>query len=209
MVAPNGTVVGVDFDETKVQLARAEAAEQGVSNVEFRVADVGEMSSLPQFDVVYVRFLLTHLSDPAKAATTLHDHVRPGGMLGVEDIDFSGHFTYPESPAFRRYHDLYCASVIRRGADPNIGPRLPAMLKHAGFENIGIHIVQPVGLEGEVKLLNPLTMENIADAVMADGLASREDIDDIVRQLYEFAADPTTLAGTPRIVQTWGRRPIA
>jgi hypothetical protein len=98
---------------------------------------------------------------------------------------------------------------MRRGADPNIGPRLPTLLKHAGLESIGAHVVQPVGLEGEVKLLNPLTMENLANTVMADGLASREEIDEVVRQLYEFAADPTTLAGTPRIVQTWGRRPIA
>jgi hypothetical protein len=52
-----------------------------------------------------------------------------------------------------------------------------------------------------------LTMENIAGAVLEDRLATREEIDGIVRQLYEFAADPSTLAGTPRVVQTWGRVP--
>lgn len=206
-VAPRGTVVGVDVDETKIRLARAEAAERGVANVEFRVAGVSDLSRAEPFDVVYTRFLLTHLSDPAKAVSDFYEQLHPGGTIAVEDIDFSGYLTYPELPAFRRYHDFYCASVIRRGGDPNIGPRLPTLLKHTGFENIGVHVVQPAGLEGEVKLLNPLTMENIADTVIADGLASREEIDEVVRQLYEFAADPTTLAGTPRIVQTWGRRP--
>jgi hypothetical protein len=51
-----------------------------------------------------------------------------------------------------------------------------------------------------------LTLENIAGAVLADGLASQEEIDEVARELYEFAAAPDTLAGTPRIIQAWGRR---
>lgn len=99
--------------------------------------------------------------------------------------------------ASRRYHELYCATVTQRGGDPNIGPRLPVLLKRGGFEAVGLGVVQPVGTEGEVKLLNPLTMENIASAVLADGLASQHEIDDVVRELYEFAADPNTVAGMP------------
>jgi cyclopropane fatty-acyl-phospholipid synthase-like methyltransferase len=74
---------------------------------------------------------------------------------------------------------------------------------------VGVAVAQPVGTEGEVKLLNPLTMENIASAVLADGLASQHEIDEVVRELYEFATDPNTVAGTPRVVQAWGRRPTA
>ena len=36
-------------------------------------------------------------------------------------------------------------------------------------------------------MISPLTMENIADAVMAEGLASRTEIDQLVTELYEFA----------------------
>jgi hypothetical protein len=82
-------------------------------------------------------------------------------------------------------------------------------LKQGSFEDVGVAVAQPVGTEGEVKLLNPLTMENIASAVLADGLASQHEIDDVVRELYEFTADPNTVAGTPRVVQAWGRRPTA
>ncbi len=205
-VAPDGRVVGVDIDDEKMRVARAEAEEQGVTNVEFRVSDIRENALMQSFDVVFARFLLTHLSDPAGAVATFHAHVRPGGMMAVEDVDFSGCFTYPESKAFRRFHELYCATVIRRGGDPNIGPRLPSLLQQQGFENTGVHVFQPVSLQGEAKLLNPLTMENIAGAVLADGLASQQEIDEVVQALYAFAADPTTVAGTPRIVQAWGRR---
>lgn len=206
-VAPHGKAVGVDIDETKLQIARAEAQQQGITDVEFRALDIRQAASVPDFDIVYARFLLTHLSDPAGAVNALYQQLRPGGMIGIEDIDFSGHFIYPESQAFQRYHELYCKTVTNRGGDPNIGPRLPALLKASGFADIGVAVAQPIGLQGEVKLLNPLTMENIANAILADGLAAQAEIDEVVRELYQFAADPNTLAGVPRVVQVWGRRP--
>jgi hypothetical protein len=38
-------------------------------------------------------------------------------------------------------------------------------------------------------------------------MASREEIDAVIRDLYEFAENPRTVAGLPRVVQAWGRRP--
>jgi SAM-dependent methyltransferase len=208
-VAPDGRVLGLDIDRTKLEIARAEAKQQGLANVEFQFADLRDGLDASDFDLAYSRFLLTHLSDPAGALSTLSRVLRPRGLMVLEDIDFSGCFTHPESGAFRRYHELYCAAARRRGGDPDIGPRLPGLLKQCGFEDIQMNVVQPIGMSGEVKLLNPLTMENIAGSVLEDRLASREEIDGIVRDLYAFAADPDTVAGTPRIVQAWGRLPLA
>jgi SAM-dependent methyltransferase len=207
-VAPHGKAVGLDIDAVKLELARGEARERGIRNVEFRLADIRQTSGAPEFDVVYSRFLLTHLDDPAATVTAFHRHLRPGGILAVEDIDFSGYFTHPPCGAFSRYRELYCATVRRRGGDPDIGPRLPGLLQQAGFEDVHACVVQPIGMEGEVKLLNPLTMENIAEAVLEDGLATRGEIEQVVRELYAFAADPNTVAGMPRVVQAWGRRAV-
>jgi SAM-dependent methyltransferase len=206
-VGPSGRALGVDIDETKLELAREESADRGIRNVEFRMLDIRTQDAGPGFDVVYSRFLLTHLDDPARAVDAFRRHVRPGGLAIIEDTDFSGHFTYPPSTASRRYHELYGAVVRGRGGDPDIGPRLPILLADGGFEEVGVTAVQPIGTRGEVKLLNPITMENIADAVLRDGLASREEVDAVIRELHEFAEDPRTVAGLPRVVQAWGRRP--
>lgn len=97
--------------------------------------------------------------------------------------------------------------VRKRGGDPNIGPRLPFLLADGGFEKVDLNIVQPMGAQGEVKLINPITLECIADPILQDGLASPQEIDATVQELYEFAANPRTLAGLPRVVQAWGHRP--
>jgi len=206
-VGPTGRVVGIDIDETTLELARQEAQELGIENVEFTAADVQGPLALPEFDLVYSRFLLTHLKDPGNIIGALFDLVRPGGILAVEEIDFSGAYTFPESDAYRRYHDLYMTLVERRGGDPNIGGRMPLLLAASGLEDVEISVVQPMAIEGDAKLLNPLTMQQIAETVVSDGLAQRDEVDSIVEELYRFARDRGTIAGLPRIVQAWGTRP--
>jgi hypothetical protein len=85
--------------------------------------------------------------------------LRPGGVLVVEDVDFRGHFCHPESLAFSRYVELYTKTAQRRGADPNIGPRLPGLLIEAGFEAVQINLVQLAAMADESKLMAPLTLK--------------------------------------------------
>jgi len=203
---PAGRVVGIDLDEVKLGLARTEAAALGLANVSFRQAEIGACRFDPEFDVIYSRFLLTHLPDPVAAIARMRTWLRPGGVLIVEDIDFTGHFCHPESPALRRYVELYRRAVQRRGGDPLIGPRVPGLLVDAGFDGVEMHVVQPAGISGEVKLLNAVTMENIADSVVTDGLASAAEVEQIIDELYDFGRSPRTVVSISRVVQAWGRK---
>jgi ubiquinone/menaquinone biosynthesis C-methylase UbiE len=210
-VGPAGRVVGMDIDAVKLELAQQEAAALQLDNIDFRLTDITDSGTEPEprFDLVYARFLLTHLRDPAGAVARMRKFLQPGGLLLVEDIDFNGHFCYPESAAHRRYVELYQQSATQRGADANIGPRLPGMLAAAGLEAIDMNVVQPAGFEGEAKLVSAITMENIADTIYAEGLASPDEVQAIVASLYEMARDPNRVVSLPRVVQAWGRRPLS
>lgn len=206
IVGPAGRVVGIDIDQTKIEMARREAAQLNLSGVEFRVSEIGQSEETAAFDVAYTRFVLTHISDAAAALAWMIRQLRPGGVVIVEDIDFSGHFCHPDIPSFRRYVELYSQVVHRTGADPHIGKRLPELLLNTSLQNVKMHVVQPAGFEGEVKLMAPITMENIAGSVLAHDLASRQEIDSIVSDLYAVADDHRTVMSLPRVVQAWGYR---
>lgn len=202
-----GRVVGTEIDDVKLRLARAEAEQRQLRNIDFRHSDIVETGGAQEFDIAYTRFLLTHLNDPARALAHMRQYVRPGGILVAEDIDFTGHFCYPDSPAFRRYVELYTQAVQGRGGDPNIGPRLPGLMLASGLERVGIQVVQPAGIEGEVKLIAAITMENIAEAVHDQELAAPEETTRIIEELYALAHKPGVVVSLPRIVQTWGYCP--
>lgn len=203
LVAPGGTVLATDIDDPQLDIARAEARD--LANIAFVRSDITREIPDGPFDFVHARFLLTHIPDPAGALARARSVLKPGGIIAIEDIDFRGHFAFPESQALDRYVALYTETVRRRGGDANIGPKLPSLLASAGFRDVQLHIVHPAGHEGEVKLMSPITMENIAPAVLRAGLATKEEVTAIAEELYAFARTPGTVAGMPRIVEVWGR----
>jgi ubiquinone/menaquinone biosynthesis C-methylase UbiE len=209
MTGPLGSVLGTDIDEMVLDLGRGEAADLQLNNVEFRLGDITQSTFAAEFDLVHARFVLTHLADPAMALGNMRGALRPGGVVVVEDIDIRGHFSYPESAALARFVELYSEIVRRKGADPNIGPRVPSLLTDAGFENVEMRVVQLAGMVGEVKLMTPITMQCIGPAVIAGGLASEAEVASLVAELFEFAHSPGTIFSLPRVVQAWGYQPVS
>src|SRR5262249_48509776 len=57
-VGPRGQAVGVDLDGRALELARRDAAEQGLPAV-FRAGGVLELADGPAYDIAYARFLLS------------------------------------------------------------------------------------------------------------------------------------------------------
>ena len=89
-----------------------------------------------RFDLAYVRFVLTHLPDPAGALECIGAHVRTGGTVVVEDIDFRGHFSDPASDAFQAYIDLYSAAVRSHAAAiPTSGAACPTSCVAPGWSS--------------------------------------------------------------------------
>jgi ubiquinone/menaquinone biosynthesis C-methylase UbiE len=206
---PHGKAIGIDADVEKIEIARQEATADDVQNVEFVVGDLRTWEPPRPFDVVTARFILEHLPDPPAAVSRFYEWLRPGGLVIVEAIDYSGAFAVPDSETFRRYCELFSAVIRSHGGDPNLGRRLPHILREAGFERLSVAISQPVGLDGEVKLAHAVTLEYVADAIVEASLATRSEVDAVVRELYAIAADHDTLTATPRIVQAWAHRPAA
>jgi SAM-dependent methyltransferase len=204
-------VVGVDFDETKLALAREEAEADGVHNVEYRTGDIVHSELATEYDAIYARFLVTHLTDPAATIIRFAEGLRPGGVLIVEDIDFRGMPCHPPSAAYDRYVDLYMRTTWARGVDPNIGSRVPALLTGAGLADVHLNVVQPAamgtqGIDGDIKRLGPMTLASIADAAIAESLITRDELARVLDDFYALASDTTTLIALPRIVQSWGYR---
>jgi SAM-dependent methyltransferase len=206
LVGALGRVVGVDLDETKLQLAREEAARDGLHNAEFRKANIEELAVDAEYDLVYSRFLLTHLHDPAAALRRMARAAKPGGVIIVEDIEHSGAFSYPASAAIEREIYIYNEVVRRRGADPDIGPRLPGLFREVGLADVHVSIAQPVSTAGDAKRVHQITLENIRPAVIATGVATDAEIDALMRDLDALTNDPDSLVSFPRVFQVWGRR---
>jgi SAM-dependent methyltransferase len=195
----SGQVVGLDLDEIKISMAGQDAP----ANAEFHVGGYEQAEALGPFDVIYARFLLSHLTHPANAVAVFERALVPDGLLVVEDVEFSAHLCEPTRASFRHFVQWYVASAHKRGADPEIGPKLPALLGRAGFIGIDARMVQPAALTGPVKAMAALTLAGISEAVESMGV-SRETLVDYISDLVKARDDPSVFMSLPRVTQAWG-----
>jgi SAM-dependent methyltransferase len=159
------------------------------------------------YDLVFARYLLSHLPRPQRAVELMVRALRPGGRLVLEDVFFPGQICYPSNAAFDRFVELYQAvSRKKEGGDAAIGVSLLGMVLEAGLVDVRVGLVVPTFREGEGKLVTQVTMEHIREAVVGAGLASDPEVDSIVGELGRLADDDRTLMSMAPTFQVWGRK---
>ncbi|SDJ53615.1 class I SAM-dependent methyltransferase [Streptomyces indicus] len=136
-LVPQGHVTGVEIAAGVLDQARATAAERGLDNVEFEVADVhGLQYADDSFDVVHAHQVLQHVGDPVQALREMRRVTRPGGIIAVRDSDYAGMVWYPELPVLDEWQALYQRVARANGGEPNAGRRLKSWALAAGCTDI-------------------------------------------------------------------------
>jgi SAM-dependent methyltransferase len=204
IVGDEGRVEGIDRDRSILHLARQEADKRGLP-VTFRTLEAEDLAEQSTYDLVFARYLLSHLPRPRRALEAMVRAVRPGGRLVLEDVYFPGHVCYPPNAAFDRFVELYQAVArAKEGGDAAIGVRLLEMALEAGLEEVRVGLVVPTFREGEGKRVTQITMEHIREAVIDAGLASDAEVDNVVGELGRIAVDDRTLMSIAPTFQVWG-----
>jgi len=195
------------MDADQLDIVRAEAAAHNISNLTLIVADAtNPPGDLGQFDIVYSRFLLCHLPARTQVFEWMKSCLADGGTLALEDCDFTGHFCHPPSAAFDRYVELAGNVMRRRGGDPHFGLKLPELFAKGGLRVGGIEIAHPADTEGDPKLLNALSMESFADAILSENLAPETEVRELIETLRAAVGDKRIYASVTRRIQVWGQR---
>jgi demethylmenaquinone methyltransferase/2-methoxy-6-polyprenyl-1,4-benzoquinol methylase len=146
-IGPDGRVVGCDFSEPMLELARQKSGEEGLA-VEFGWADALDLPYGDEsFDAVTVGFGARNLADLDEGLAEMARVLRPGGRLAILEI------TRPEREPLSTFYSLwfdrlvpvlgavagdqdaysYLPESVRSFPDPEA---LAAMIDRAGFDEI-------------------------------------------------------------------------
>jgi SAM-dependent methyltransferase len=202
-VGPTGAVVALDLD---LRFLR----DLDIPNVTVRQHNV-MTDDLEQgtYDLVHCRALLLHLSDPMLALRRMVSALRPGGLLLVEDADFSslaavpGH---PQAAAFDRLVGLWRAGYPADASfDPWFGARLPALLAELGLVERGHEALRFVRTGGSAEAeVHAKGIEALRSGVLARTFPPGTDLTAAIEALR----DPTFSFVDSLNVGAWGRRPM-
>lgn len=130
-----GHATGIDIEQGMIDTANGLARERGVSNVEFRVDDITDLSFADDgFDLVFASAVLEHLPDPVAALREVRRVLKPGGSAVIINTDWGDPLISPESEDIRRFFELFEAGFNRYGGSLNRGRHLRVMMREAGLD---------------------------------------------------------------------------
>jgi ubiquinone/menaquinone biosynthesis C-methylase UbiE len=195
-VAP-GEVVGIDVSEDVIASARTHAAESGVTNARFEVANV---YALPyedaSFDVAHAHQVMQHLAAPVDALREMRRVLRPGGLVAVRDADYATMTAWPRAASIDRWLEVYHAVAQRNGADPDAGRRLRSWVTEAGFEVVEVSaVVELMAEPGEAadwarSWAERAVHSNFRTQAVEYGIATEDEVQAISRGWREWADSP-------------------
>jgi SAM-dependent methyltransferase len=190
-------VIGIDAAPEVVEKAR----ELGID------ARVGDAYALDfaddSFDVVHAHQTLQHLARPVDALREFGRVVKPGGVVGVRDVDYAGTIIFPETPGIALWASLYQKVHRSNGGEPDAGRRLKAWALEAGFVDVtATASIWTFSSDEDRAWWGGMWADRVlqsafaADA-LAKNLATQADLELISGAWREWAADPSGFMAMP------------
>ena len=203
-VGRRGLAVGLDQSPALLAVARELAHEAGVGDrVEFRE---GSALHLPfpdgSFDAVVCVTVLSHVPRGEAAIPELVRVLRPGGRIGVFDLDTDmTTFTHPDRALTRR---IVAAASDASAVNGWLARQLPLLFQRAGVVDIRVRGFFP--LETDLRSFYANLAERSAAIAAKTGVITEAERRSWVEAFHEAGAHSPIVAGRLHIF-AWGRKP--
>ncbi|MER7752042.1 class I SAM-dependent methyltransferase [Kitasatospora sp. NPDC097643] len=142
---PASRFTGIDIAANGIAAARAAAAELGLANARFEVADCAELTG--SYDLVTAFDVIHDLAHPTRTLAAVAGALRPDGLFLMGDVAASSKLEenteHPLGPALYAFSTFYCMTVSLGEGGEGLGTvwgeqTARRMLAEAGFGSVEV-----------------------------------------------------------------------
>jgi 2-polyprenyl-3-methyl-5-hydroxy-6-metoxy-1,4-benzoquinol methylase len=197
-VAPAETI-GIDASTSVIDTARS-LRDPSLDRLTFEVGSIYQPRFAPEaFDAVFAHQVLQHLARPVDALSQIRTLLKPGGVVGVREVDWGSATFYPENDGMRRFLRLYYDLAHRNGGDPNAGRHMRRWFREAGFieTRVTTSTTSYTDADATREWANTYAERtlhsNLADKALEYGIATRADLESMAAGWRAWSDDPDAL----------------
>jgi arsenite methyltransferase len=143
LTGPEGKVIGLDMTEAMIEKARANAAQLGYANVEFRQGDIEDMPiGGKSADVVVSNCVLNLVPDKRRAFAEIFRILKPGGHFSISDVITEGALPEGLQEAAEMYAGCVSGAISRR--------EYLEIIRTSGFTDITVQKEKAINLPDDI-----------------------------------------------------------
>lgn len=222
LVTGSGSVVGIDESAGFIEHLNTQARARGMAHVRGLVGDVQQIATAldassaarpdgrhnGQFDAAYARWVLCFVPDPERVIAQVSAQLKPGGRFCVHDYF---NYTSMTMAPRRASHDTAVAATAaswrERGGDPDIAGRLPQLMARHGLTLTHLSVHQRIARGTESMFAWPeVWWQTYAPKLVAMGRITQADCDQLLRDIADAKASPTSFIVTPPVYELIGTK---
>jgi ubiquinone/menaquinone biosynthesis C-methylase UbiE len=212
LVGASGEVVGIERDAASIERAQARVAAAGFRNVSFLETDVNHVVTDQPFDAAVGRFILMFLPDPVSVLRSAVRLVRPGGVLAFHEPSWAPMLAVgARLPLWSRTRHLIHETLLRSGANREMGLALYSAFQEAGLPPPKMHLEMPLGSDADfIRLTSDLlcSLRPLADQYKVS-LEELGELDTLPDRICAEVAAANTVVSLIAVVGAWARKPVA
>lgn len=216
MVGSEGSVVSIDKNPGMTETARKRAEAGNYSNVTFLAGDAQSLELKDVFDALVGRAVLLFIPDPAEVLKILLKHVKPGGVVAFQEVDFTIRpVTMPMPETLKQAWDWLYATLEKSGTEMHMGFKLMDTYLKAGLPEPVMHMdafmggASWPGLDWFVS-----TVRSVVPMMEKLGVATAEEVDiDTLKHRIVLdvvnSGNLTVVGMSNTWISAWTRKPLS
>ncbi len=181
---------------------------RGWNNVSY-VQGTAETADLPHkhYDLIFVRWVIGFVPDPALFISNLTQFLKPGGVLAIQDYLYSGLGLYPKGGAFDGALEMVIRHWAVSGGDAFIAARIPRLFKDNDLEVIDYSPhCQAGGPDSDVIEWADRFFTKHMHLMVESGATTAEEGQAMLDDWYAHRNNPDTIFCSPILVDVAGKK---
>jgi SAM-dependent methyltransferase len=205
---PGARITAVDSSPAQLEIARKNAFELRLTNINFIEDDAKNLLYTNCYDLVYARFLLMHVQDPLSILKCMEQAAKPGALIICEELSSSSYYCEPYNKFYAEAFQLIQGVAKKMRVDYDIGAKLPGLMANLGLTSIQRDRQKPDRSNLNVKKQLVMAIAEAKPKLLAKNF-DEQALDALLAELEAFANQDTSRMSMSDLFQVVGRKPLS